>query len=154
MPWKIQSVVGERWRLIRTLLEKQKSVLQLSRYFGVSRKTVYKWKARFLQGGRRALRNRSRRPQRMPRHLAERRGRAGVYPSPRPSPLGRGRMVRRLGRIDDGSRSNPPRLSGRASCHPILGRFLRWIGRTIVQTMGRCAGRSLSPRERVRVRVK
>jgi len=72
MPWKIQSVVGERWRLIRTMLQKQKSVLELSRHFGVSRKTAYKWKARFLQGGRRALRNRSRRPQRMPRHLADR----------------------------------------------------------------------------------
>ena len=72
MPWKIQSVVGERWRLVRTLLQKQKSVLELSRHFGVSRKTAYKWKARFLQDGRRALRNRSRRPQRLPRQLADR----------------------------------------------------------------------------------
>lgn len=69
MPWKMQSVIGERWRLIQALLRKEKSLRYWCRFFGVSRKTAYKWKERFVEGGRRALRDRSRRPHRMPRRL-------------------------------------------------------------------------------------
>lgn len=69
MPWKIQSVAGERWRLIQTLLRKEKSLRSCCRIFGISRKTACKWRKRFLQDGRRGLRDRSRRPQRMPQRL-------------------------------------------------------------------------------------
>lgn len=69
MPWKIQSVVGERHRLVLALLRKEKPVQHWCRIFGISRKTAYKWKQRFVEGGRRALRNRSRRPGRTPRQL-------------------------------------------------------------------------------------
>lgn len=69
MPWKEQSVVGERWRLMQVLLRREKSVQHWAQHFGVSRKTVYKWRQRFVQDGRRGLENRSRRPQRMPRCL-------------------------------------------------------------------------------------
>ena len=72
MPWKIQSVIGERWRLIKALLRKEKSLCQVCRVFGISRKTAYKWKNRFTQGGRGGLQDRSRRPRRMPERLAER----------------------------------------------------------------------------------
>ena len=72
MPWKIQSAIGERWRLIKVLLRNEKPVRHWCRFFGVSRKTAYKWKARFTQGGRRALHDRGRRPRRMPRRLAGR----------------------------------------------------------------------------------
>lgn len=70
MPWKVQSVVGERWRLIQTLLRKEKSLQRCCRIFGISRKTACKWRRRFLQDGRRGLRDQSRRPQRMPRRLS------------------------------------------------------------------------------------
>lgn len=40
--------------------------------FGISRKTACKWRHRFLQNGRRGLRDQSRRPQRMPRRLNRR----------------------------------------------------------------------------------
>src|ERR1700679_1330455 len=66
MPWNIRSKVGERWRLMQALLRKEKSVRHWCRLFGVSRKTAYKWKQRFMAGGRRALRDQSRRPKRMP----------------------------------------------------------------------------------------
>lgn len=69
MPWNDQSVVGERLRLIAVLLRGEKSVTQCCRIFGVSRKTAYKWKARFLRDGRRAMADKSRRPHRMPRRL-------------------------------------------------------------------------------------
>lgn len=72
MPWKDQSVVGERLRLVAVLLRGEKSVTQWCRIFGVSRKTAYKWKARFLRDGRRAMADWSRRPHRMPRRLTAR----------------------------------------------------------------------------------
>jgi putative transposase len=67
MPWKIQSPVGERWRLVRALLRNEQSVEGCCRVFGISRKTAYKWKARFVVQGRQALNDRSRRPGRNPR---------------------------------------------------------------------------------------
>lgn len=69
MPWNNRSVVGERRRLVSLLLRKEKSVRYWCRVFGVSRRTAYKWKRRFLQGGQRALRDGSRQPERMPRRL-------------------------------------------------------------------------------------
>jgi len=71
MPWKIQSVIGERWRLVKALLRNEKSLRQVCRFFGISRKTAYKWKTRFTQGGRGALQDRSRRPRRMPARVAD-----------------------------------------------------------------------------------
>lgn len=70
MPWKIQSIDGERWRLVKALLREEQSVKYWCCFFGISRKTAYKWKARFMtEGGRAALQDRSRRPRRMPRQL-------------------------------------------------------------------------------------
>ena len=69
MPWKEQSIVGERLRLVAALLRSEKSVSQWCRIFGISRKTAYKWKARFLSDGRKGLADRKRRPHRMPRRL-------------------------------------------------------------------------------------
>jgi putative transposase len=66
MPWKIHSAVGERWRLVDALLRNEQSVKHWCHIFGVSRKTAYKWKARFIAGGRRALTDHSRRPHRSP----------------------------------------------------------------------------------------
>ena len=69
MPWKIDSIIGERLRLIQALLRNEKSLSQWCRIFGISRKTGYKWKGRFLQDGRKGLHDWSRRPRRMPRRL-------------------------------------------------------------------------------------
>jgi len=54
---------------MQALLRKEKSLQSCCRIFGVSRKTAYKWRRRFLQDGRRGLRDRPRRPQRLPRRL-------------------------------------------------------------------------------------
>jgi len=69
MPWQVQSVVGERWRLVQAVLRRENSVRSWCRIFGVSRKTACKWKRRFIEGGRGALRDWSRRPRRSPRQL-------------------------------------------------------------------------------------
>ncbi len=70
MPWKIISLAQGRLRLVKELLKAQKTVQELSRFFGVSRKTAYKWKARFMEGGRRSLRDRPRRPCHSPRRMS------------------------------------------------------------------------------------
>jgi putative transposase len=69
MPWKINSAIGERWRLVRSLLRNEESLSHWCRVFGIRRKTAYKWRARFTHGGRGALRDRSRRPRRQARRL-------------------------------------------------------------------------------------
>lgn len=54
---------------MKTLLREEKSLQSCCRLFGISRKTAYKWKQRFLEEGRLGLRDRSRRPQNIPRRL-------------------------------------------------------------------------------------
>jgi len=71
MPWKIRSVIGERLRLVQALFRKEKSIRQCCRVFGVSPKTAYKWKRRFVEGGRKALADRSRKPHRQPGRLGQ-----------------------------------------------------------------------------------
>jgi putative transposase len=71
MPWKITSLIGERMRLIRALLRGQKSVKQCCQEAQVSRTTAWKWRQRFWREGRHGLRNRSRRPHRMPQRTTQ-----------------------------------------------------------------------------------
>ena len=66
MPWKFKCVVGERLRLVNLALKAHEPIAQLSRVFGLSRPTIYKWIERFGEGGRRALRDGARRPRRSP----------------------------------------------------------------------------------------
>jgi transposase InsO family protein len=56
----------ERMRLILEVLEDTYSVSEVCRRYGVSRKTAYKWLARYEQGGVEALGDRSRAPHRHP----------------------------------------------------------------------------------------
>ena len=62
MPWKTISIIGERLRFVKEALKAQKPFTQLCRLFGISRPAGYKWIDRFIQGGRRALQDQSRRP--------------------------------------------------------------------------------------------
>ena len=55
--------------MVKLLLCAQQSVAELSRVFKVSRKTAYKWKARFLEKGVRGLADQSRRPAASPNQL-------------------------------------------------------------------------------------
>jgi len=66
MPWKNTSIIGQRWQLVEALRRGEHSVSDLCRTFGISRKTAYKWLRRFTEGGRRDLRDHSRRPRRVP----------------------------------------------------------------------------------------
>jgi putative transposase len=56
-----------RRELIRELSEEERSISELSRRHGLSRKTIHRWKRRYEQEGFRGLEDKSRRPHRSPR---------------------------------------------------------------------------------------
>lgn len=62
MGWKESDRVSERQEFCRLHEGGSLSMAELCRRFGVSRKTGYKWVARWREGGRAALGDRSRRP--------------------------------------------------------------------------------------------
>lgn len=66
MPWKDVTIVSQRYELVRLYLNGTTAMTTLCRRFGVSRKTAYKWVARYQAGGADALMDQSRRPQTSP----------------------------------------------------------------------------------------
>lgn len=62
MPWKKTSCLEQRFDLVRQSARRKISLQELCRRFNISRQTAYKWLARYHQGRRRALQDRSRRP--------------------------------------------------------------------------------------------
>ena len=67
MPWKKSSVVLERQRFALAALRASKAFVGLCVDYEISRKTGYKWLARYVEGGVAALGDRSRRPKRCAR---------------------------------------------------------------------------------------
>lgn len=72
MTWKTVSSVVRRLEFVKLALQAHQSMSQLCQLFGLSRKSGYKWKARFLQEGVRGLRDRPRRPSGSPQHIGRR----------------------------------------------------------------------------------
>src|SRR6266478_5297188 len=70
MSWKEISSAVRRLAFVKLALKAHKGMSQLCRKFGISRKSGYKWKARFEREGRRGLRDLSRRPHRSPRQVS------------------------------------------------------------------------------------
>ena len=66
MPWKETSAKSERLRFIRWWKEGEESVAELSRQFGISRKTAHKMIARYAAEGEGGLLDRSRAPHHHP----------------------------------------------------------------------------------------
>ena len=62
MPWKEVTAMSLRQEFVRFALLEGSNMSELCRRFGISRKTGYKWTARFLKEGVEGLANRSRRP--------------------------------------------------------------------------------------------
>jgi putative transposase len=69
MSWKELSFVVRRLAFVKLALKAQQSMSQLCRLFGLSRKSGYKWKARFEREGRYGLRDRPCRPHGSPRRI-------------------------------------------------------------------------------------
>lgn len=70
MAWKEMSAMAQRYELVQDYLAELDSMAELCREYGVSRKTAYKWCARFAAEGRRGLSDRSRRPHQLPPTIA------------------------------------------------------------------------------------
>lgn len=66
MPWNVSSPMSQRADFIRDLEQGLFTFSDLCAHYGVSRKTGYKWRARFLQEGSPGLADRKRRPKHCP----------------------------------------------------------------------------------------
>ena len=66
MPWKIILPMDQKIKLITDCLANRYSITDLSKKHGVSRKTVYKWSARYKEKGIEGLKDQSRAPQHSP----------------------------------------------------------------------------------------
>ena len=73
MPWRETSPVDQRERFIRDHRLDLYTMVELCARYGVSRKTGYKWRARYEEHGRQGLRNRSRAPHHAGRRRRQRR---------------------------------------------------------------------------------
>lgn len=62
MPWKEADLVDIKYEFILKSFNKDKTFTELCREYGISTKSGYKWKQRFLEGGLPALEEISRRP--------------------------------------------------------------------------------------------
>lgn len=71
MPWKETCAMNERQLLIEDYIEKESSVSELARQYGVSRKTAHKWIKRFKQNGAAGLEELSRAPHHHPNALSQ-----------------------------------------------------------------------------------
>lgn len=71
MPWKEINVMDQRTDFILKVFKKNASFKSICQDFGISSKTGYKWLNRFIEEGIDGLEDRSRRPHRHSRQLAE-----------------------------------------------------------------------------------
>ena len=71
MPWKETSAVNQRTEFVLRIFENKLTFGELCREYGISRKTGYKWKERFLQQGVEGLADQSRRPRTSAHRLDE-----------------------------------------------------------------------------------
>jgi putative transposase len=71
MPWTETHVVDQRTEFVLRALRNAEVFGDLCREFGISRKTGYKWKERFLQDGLGGLGDQSRRPDSSPSEVSE-----------------------------------------------------------------------------------
>ena len=66
MPWPEKSLMSLRKEFVTLAMNEEANLSQLCRGFQISRKTGYKWLARYLREGDRGLRDRPRRPRGSP----------------------------------------------------------------------------------------
>jgi transposase InsO family protein len=70
MPWKVGTMSDIRLSFVQEIVVLRHSVASACRKYGISRKTGYKWLARYRVSGSEDLLDRSRRPARSPRRTA------------------------------------------------------------------------------------
>lgn len=71
MPWREQKIMDQREEFVLKVLSEEVPFKQLCQEYGITRKTGYKWKKRFLEEGKPGLFDQSRRPKNLPNTLTE-----------------------------------------------------------------------------------
>lgn len=71
MPWKETCVMDLKMQMIGACLSDEHTVADIARAYGVSRKTVYKWLARYASDGASGLEERSHAPRHVPHAIDE-----------------------------------------------------------------------------------
>ncbi len=71
MPWKEADSVNRRTEFVLRVFENKLTFAELCHEYGISRKTGYKWKQRFMEQGLEGLTDQSRRPHESPNGLDE-----------------------------------------------------------------------------------
>src|SRR5436190_20460735 len=71
MPWQETHVVDQRTEFVLRVVQGNERFGDVCREYGISRKTGYKWKERFLSEGLSGLGDESRRPKTSPGELSE-----------------------------------------------------------------------------------
>lgn len=71
MPWKATNVMNERTEFVLRALRGLEGFGELCQEYGISRKTGYKWKERFMEQGLEGLVDQSRKPLKSPSQLDE-----------------------------------------------------------------------------------
>ena len=71
MPWKETDVMNERTEFVLRAFRGLEAFGELCREYGISRKTGYKWKQRFMEQGLDGLADRSRKPHKSPNQVDE-----------------------------------------------------------------------------------
>jgi transposase InsO family protein len=95
MPWKDCCTMSLREEFVTLAQHEQANISSLCRRFNISRKTGYKWIARFARGGGEALRDQARRPRGSPRRCDEQ-IEAAIVQVRRAHPAWGGRKIRRV----------------------------------------------------------
>lgn len=70
MPWRVSSIVSERYEFVLLANQPNANKRELCRRFGISSATAYKWLERFKSAGVAGLADRSRRPLHSPRQTS------------------------------------------------------------------------------------
>jgi putative transposase len=70
MPWRETSPMDQRTQFIADYLRDTLTIIDLCQFYGISRKTAYKWIDRYLRFGPAGLEERSRRPHHSPNETA------------------------------------------------------------------------------------
>lgn len=71
MPWETRSSMSQRLEFIRQVRQRASGLSAMCQQYGISRKTAYKWLARYEAAGEAGLADRSRRPHESPHRTSE-----------------------------------------------------------------------------------
>jgi putative transposase len=71
MPWNETNIMDQRTEFAQRAISGTDSFSDVCRDFGISRKTGYKWKERFLENGAKGMGDHSRRPNNSPNEVSE-----------------------------------------------------------------------------------